>query len=77
VVVIVIFGGGIVPLAIATTIISVSFQGVRWAMVRHIIPVARIRPRLIDRLRLRAAANISGWFLLFAVLQATLQHATS
>ncbi len=72
-VVIVIFGGGIVPLAIATTIISVSFQGVRWAMVRHIIPVARIRPRLIDRLRLRAAANISGWFLLFAVLQATLQ----
>jgi O-antigen/teichoic acid export membrane protein len=71
-VVIVLLGGGIVPLAIATTIISVSFQGVRWAMVRHIIPAARIRPRLVDRLRLRAAANISGWFLLSGVLQATL-----
>jgi O-antigen/teichoic acid export membrane protein len=72
-VVIVVLGGGIVPLAIATTIISVSFQGIRWALVRHIIPGARIRPRLIDRLRLRAAADISGWFLLTAVLQATLQ----
>ena len=72
-VVIVVLGGGIVPLAIATTIISVSFQGVRWALVRRIIPGARIRPRLVDRLRLRAAANISGWFLLSAVLQATLQ----
>ncbi len=72
-VVIVVLGGGIVPLAVATTIISVSFQGVRWALLRHIIPEARIRPRLVDRLRLRAAANISGWFLLSAVLQATLQ----
>lgn len=72
-VVIVVLGGGIVPLAVATTVISVSFQGVRWAMLRHIEPTARIRPRLIDRRRLRAAANISGWFLLSAVLQATLQ----
>jgi O-antigen/teichoic acid export membrane protein len=71
-VVIVVLHGGIVPLAIATTLISISFQGVRWAMLRHIIPEARIRLRLIDRLRLRAAANISGWFLLQAVLQATL-----
>jgi O-antigen/teichoic acid export membrane protein len=71
-VVIVLLHGGIVPLAIATTLISVSFQGVRWAMLRHIIPEARIRLRLVDRLRLRAAANISGWFLLQAVLQATL-----
>lgn len=72
-VVIVLLGGGIVPLAIATTVISVSFQGVRWAQVRHIIPEARIRLRLVDPLRLRAAANISGWFLLSAILQATLQ----
>jgi O-antigen/teichoic acid export membrane protein len=71
-VVIVVLGGGIVPLAVATTIISVGFQGVRWAMLRHIIPEARIRPRLIDKLRLRAAANISGWFLAYGVLQATL-----
>jgi len=69
---IVVLGGGIVPLAVAWTSISVSFQLVRWAMLRHIIPRARIRPRLVDRLRLRAAANISGWFLLSAVLQATL-----
>jgi O-antigen/teichoic acid export membrane protein len=71
-VIIVLLHGGIVPLAIATTIISVSFQGVRWAMVRYVIPEARIRPRFIDRLRLRAVADISGWFLLSAVLQATL-----
>jgi O-antigen/teichoic acid export membrane protein len=71
-VVIVLLHGGIVALAVATTIISIGFQGVRWAMLRHIIPGARIRLRLIDRHRLRAAANISGWFLLTAVLQATL-----
>jgi O-antigen/teichoic acid export membrane protein len=71
-VLIVVFGGGIVPLAVATTVISVSFQLVRWIQVRHVIPGARLRLRLVDRLRLRAAANISGWFLLAAILQATL-----
>jgi O-antigen/teichoic acid export membrane protein len=71
-VVIVVLGGGIVALAVATTVISVAFQLVRWALLRHVIPEARIRPRLVDRLRLRAAANISGWFLSYAVLQATL-----
>jgi O-antigen/teichoic acid export membrane protein len=71
--VIVLLGGGIVPLAVATTVISVSFQLVRWAMLRHVIPEARIRLRLVDRLRLRAATSISSWFLLSAVLQATLQ----
>jgi O-antigen/teichoic acid export membrane protein len=71
-VVIVLLGGGIVALAVATTVITVGFQGVRWAMLRHVIPGARIRPRLIDRLRLRAAANISGWFLVYSLLQATL-----
>jgi O-antigen/teichoic acid export membrane protein len=71
-VIIVLLHGGIVPLAIATTVISVSFQGVRWALVRSVIPEARIRPRFIDRLRLRAVADLSGWFLLSAVLQATL-----
>jgi len=71
-VVIVLLGGGIVALAVATSVITVGFQGVRWAMLRHIIPGARIRPRLIDRLRLRAAAKISGWFMTYALLQATL-----
>jgi O-antigen/teichoic acid export membrane protein len=71
-VVIVILHGGIVALAVATTVISVGFQLVRWGMLRHIIPEARIRLRLVDRLRLRAAAKISGWFLSYAVLQATL-----
>jgi len=71
-VVIVLLGGGIVALAVATSAITVGFQGVRWAMLRHIIPGARIRFSLVDRLRLRAAANISGWFLVYALLQATL-----
>jgi O-antigen/teichoic acid export membrane protein len=71
-VVIVVLGGGIVALAVATSVIAIAFQFVRWGMLRHIIPEARIRPRLIDTVRLRAAANISGWFLSYAVLQATL-----
>ena len=37
-VVIVLLGGGIVALAVATSAITVGFQGVRWAMLRHIIP---------------------------------------
>ncbi|HVC71020.1 MAG TPA: oligosaccharide flippase family protein [Acidimicrobiales bacterium] len=71
-VVVVLLGGGIVALAVATSAITVGFQGVRWAMLRHVIPGARIRPRLIDKLRLRAAANISGWFLVYALLQTSL-----
>jgi O-antigen/teichoic acid export membrane protein len=67
---IVVNGGGIVPLAVATTVISLSFHFVRYGMLRHIEPTTRIRRRLIDRVQLRRVTHLSGWFLLLAVLTA-------
>jgi O-antigen/teichoic acid export membrane protein len=57
-------GGGLVALAAASTIASISFHAVRWAMLRRIFPEARLRARLVDRARLRSTAQLSGWFLL-------------
>jgi O-antigen/teichoic acid export membrane protein len=56
--------GGLVPLASAFTAVSVSFFFVRWSMVRRIFPEARLRPRLVDRARLRSTVGLSGWFLI-------------
>lgn len=56
--------GGLVPLAIGFSAVSVFFFFVRWRMVRRIFPEARLRPRLVDRSRLRSTINLSGWFLL-------------
>lgn len=69
-IVIVVNGGGIVPLAVATTLISLSFHVVRYAMLRHIEPSTRLSRRLVDRVQLRRAARLSGWFLVLAVLTA-------
>jgi len=69
-IVVVVNGGGLVPLAVVTTVISVSFHGVRYAMLRHIEPATRLRPGLVDRVQLGRAARLSGWFLMLAVLTA-------
>jgi O-antigen/teichoic acid export membrane protein len=69
-IVIVVLGGGIVPLAIATTVISVSLHAVRYLMVAKIQPGTRIRPRLIDRSQLRRVVQMSGWFFLLNLLTA-------
>jgi O-antigen/teichoic acid export membrane protein len=65
---IVVTGGGIVPLAIATTVISIALHGLRYAMLKRIAPGTVIRRRLIDRSQLRRAVKMSGWFFSLAVL---------
>ena len=67
---VVVTGGGIVLLAFATTAVSIVFHLVRFTMVRSIMPGTRISPRLVDRTQRRHALNLSGWFLLQAVLAA-------
>lgn len=56
-------GGGLVHLALATTIVSVSMHGVRWRMLRRAVPDIRLSPSLIDRGKIRMTAWLSGWFL--------------
>jgi len=67
---IVVFGGGIVPLAIATTVISVALHFVRFRMLVHIQPGTKLRRSLVDRQQRRKAVRLSGWFLLLSVLTA-------
>jgi O-antigen/teichoic acid export membrane protein len=67
---IVVTGGGIVSLAVATTLIAVGFQGVRFLMVRRILPGTRLNPRLVQRARRREATRLSAWFFLYALLNA-------
>jgi len=67
---VVVSGGGIVALAVTTSAISIFFHLVRLVMVKHIMPEARISPRLVDREQRRQALHLSGWFLLQAVLAA-------
>jgi O-antigen/teichoic acid export membrane protein len=66
-------GGGLIPLAIATASISVAFHGIRWLMLRRILPGARISPRLVERHRIRLTTRLSGWFLVAAILSAIYQ----
>ena len=67
---IVVFGGGIVPLAVATTVISVALHFVRFRMLVHIQPGTKLRRSLVDRQQRRKAVRLSGWFLLLSVLTA-------
>jgi O-antigen/teichoic acid export membrane protein len=67
---VVVGGHGIVLLAFATTMVSVLFQLVRLSMVKRILPGTRINPRLVDPAQRRVARNLSGWFLVQAVLMA-------
>ena len=66
-------GGGIVGLAIVTTVISIVVQGVRLFMVSRILPGTRISRRLADRAQKSKTRRLSGWFLLQAVLAAIYQ----
>ena len=64
---VVVTGGGIVMLAVATTVISILFHLVRLSMVSHIMPGTRISPHLVDKKQRRNALHLSGWFLIQAV----------
>jgi O-antigen/teichoic acid export membrane protein len=67
---VVVSGGGIVMLAVATTAISILFHLVRFSMVSRILPGTRLSPHLVDRAQRRHALHLSGWFLLQALLAA-------
>jgi O-antigen/teichoic acid export membrane protein len=67
---IVLLGGGIVALAVATTVLSVAMHGLRYAMVVRIQPGTRLSRSLVDRSQLRRALHMSGWFLSLGVLTA-------
>ncbi len=67
---VVVAGGGIVMLAVATTVISILFHLVRLSMVSHIMPGTRLSPHLVDKKQRRNALHLSGWFLLQALLAA-------
>lgn len=61
---IVLAGGGLLELALATAVISLGMHWVRWRMLRRLVPGLHLNPRLIDRARIRLTAGLSGWFLL-------------
>lgn len=61
--VVVLLGGGLIQLAITTAVISTAMHGLRWWLLRRIVPGLRLRPSLIDRARIRRTAWLSGWFL--------------
>lgn len=69
-IVVVLLGGGLLPLALTMTGFGVLFHFVRFAMLRRVAPGMRVSLHLIDRSRLRSVMHLSGWFLLTAVLQA-------
>lgn len=60
---VVLAGGGLLQLAVTTTVISVAMHFLRWRLLRRIVPGLRLRPSLIDRARIRRTAWLSGWFL--------------
>ncbi len=67
---VVVAGGGIVMLAVATTAISILFHLVRLSMVSRIMPGTRLSPHLVDKKQRSNAIRLSGWFLLQALLAA-------
>ena len=69
-IVIVELGGGLEALGVGVMSLSILFHLVRFAMLRRVLPGARVSWRLADRTRLREVMHVSGWFMLNAVLLA-------
>jgi len=61
-------GGGIVEVAVVSTVVATAFHLVRFLLLRRVLPGARITPRLIDRSRRHVARQMSWWFMLIALL---------
>lgn len=56
-------GGGIVALAVATAAIGTAMHGVRYWLLRRLVPSLRLSLRLVQRERLRSLTTLSWWFL--------------
>ena len=63
-VVVLLSGGGLVPLGIVTVAISLLGQAVRVLMLRRLLPTVSIAPSRFDRSQLRELASSAGWFSL-------------
>jgi O-antigen/teichoic acid export membrane protein len=61
---IVLSGGGLVALALASAVLSVAVHRARYGLLKRIVPGLRLSMRLVERGRLRRTAGTSGWFLL-------------
>lgn len=65
---IVLAGGGIVPLALATATIGLTMHGVRYWLLRRVLPSLRLSLRFVQRERLRPLTSLSWWFLVSQVM---------
>lgn len=58
-------GGGLVALAVSNAVVMLGLHGVRWSVLKRILPELRLSPRLVEgRQRIAKTARLSGWFLL-------------
>lgn len=71
---IVLAGGGIVPLAVATSGIGVAMHGVRFWLLRRLVPSFRLSRRFVERERLRPLMSLSWWFLVSQVMATVIQR---
>ena len=60
---VVLAGGGLIILAVSTALMAMLAHGLRWIMLRRLVPGLHLSPRLIDRHRLRRTTRLSMWFL--------------
>lgn len=63
-VVVALAGGDVVSVVLATSTISVLMHGVRYWLVRRIVPGVRFARNLVERRQMRATAGLSGWLFL-------------
>ncbi|MDA8391516.1 MAG: oligosaccharide flippase family protein [Actinomycetota bacterium] len=61
---VVVDGGGLVYLGLATAVTSLLGQLSRFVLAKRAVPILQISPRLFDRQLVRDATKISRWFVL-------------
>jgi O-antigen/teichoic acid export membrane protein len=62
--VVLVSGGGLLLLGIVTVSISLMGQGVRFVMLRRLIPTLRFSPSKVERALVRSLASPAGWYAL-------------
>jgi len=61
---VVLSGGGLIPLALATTLVGLASGVLPTALAVRLIPGIRISPKLVDRRSIRRTASLSVWYLI-------------
>ncbi len=57
----ILWGGGLIGLAIASAVVSVSMHLLRFAFLRRLVPGLRLSRHLVDRARIPDVARVAGW----------------